>query len=152
MIMRSTKFLLLLTLAVIMVTACDEDDPIAPQEEHFEAIGVVLTTSGIQLAAILRGETDDTLRAEVGTVGDHIRVSFYNENEEIVEAPDDFEKTLGWEIAQPDLLEVHQDDGHDGEFEFHLRGLKPGVTTIELFIMHAGHSDFRSGPIPVVVE
>ncbi|PLX31531.1 MAG: hypothetical protein C0600_05530 [Ignavibacteria bacterium] len=150
--MRSVQFFMVLLVAVVLVTGCDEDDPVAPQEEHFEAIGVVLSTSGIQLVSILRGVTDDTLHAEVGTTGDHITVSFFNEDEQVVSAPEDTEKTLGWEIANPELLEVHQDEGHDGEFEFHFRGLKSGETTIELFIMHAGHSDFRSGPIPVVVK
>ncbi|MBN1448731.1 MAG: hypothetical protein JXA28_12435 [Bacteroidetes bacterium] len=142
----------ILLIAVTLFPACSEDDPVTPQEEHFEAIGVVLTTSGIRVASILRGETGDTLKVSVGQLSDHFEVSFYNEDEQVVEAPDDPDKTFSCEIADPTVLAVHQDDGHDGEFEFHLRGLKPGITTIELFIMHAGHADFRSGEIPVLVR
>lgn len=150
--MHTGKFFIPAVLVLLLFIACSEDDPVAPQEEHFEAIGVVLTTSGIEVASILRGETDDTLYAEVGEVSDHLEVQFYNENEQIVEAPDDDEQTLSWEIGNPDILEVHQDDGHDGEFEFHLEGLALGTTTLELFIMHAGHADFRSGKFTVVVQ
>ena len=85
MIMRLARFFMVFTLIAVFITGCDEDDPVAPQEEHYEAIGVVLTTSGIQLASILRGETDDTLRIEAGKLGDHITVSFYNEDEQVVD-------------------------------------------------------------------
>lgn len=150
--MHTKKFYIPAILMLLLFTACSEDDPVTPQEEHFEAIGVVLTTSGIKMASILRGETDDTLYAQVDDISDHLEVQFYNEDEQIVEAPDDDDKTLSWEIGDMDILEVHQDDGHDGEFEFHLKGLSPGTTTLELFIMHAGHADFRSGKIPVMVQ
>ncbi len=150
--MRKAKLAILLSLPFILLTACDEDDPVTPQENHFEAIGVVLTTSGMNVASILRGETDDTLYAEVGKVSDHLEVQFYNEDEQIVDAPDDGDKTLSWEIGDTSILEVHQDDGHEGEFEFHLEGLATGMTTLELFIMHEGHADFRSGKFTVIVQ
>ena len=150
--MHTAKIFIPAVLVLLLMTACSEDDPVAPKEEHFEAIGVVLSTSGIEVASILRGETDDTLHAQVGQISDHLEVRFYNEDEQIVEAPEDDEQTLAWEIGDPDILEVHQDDGHDGEFEFHLKGLKSGTTTLELFIMHAGHADFRSGKFTVVVQ
>lgn len=150
--MHTKKIYIPAILSLLLFIACSEDDPVAPQEEHFDAIGVVLTTSGIEIVSILRGETDDTLYAQVGEVSDHLEVKFYNEDEQTVDAPDDREKTLSWEIGDTEIVEVHQDDGHDGEFEFHLKGLKPGATTLELFIMHAGHADFRSGKIPVVVQ
>ena len=50
------------------------------------------------------------------------------------------------------MLEVWQHEGEEGGFEFHLRGLKIGVTEIEFFILHNGHSDYRSGLFPVVIE
>ncbi|MBE0643635.1 MAG: hypothetical protein IH600_06110 [Bacteroidetes bacterium] len=137
---------------LFLVTACGEDDPIIPQEDHFEAIGVVLRTSGIPVAAILRGETADTLRAKVGVLGDHIDVFFYNDDEQIVDPPADPNKTLAWEIGDPTMLTVVQDSAATGKFEFHLRGEKVGATTLELFIMHEGHSDFRSGKIPVAID
>jgi hypothetical protein len=150
--MRYAMHALIIILPFILFTACDEDDPVTPQEEHFEAIGVVLTNSGMEVASILRGETEDTLYAQVGAISDHLEVKFYNEDEQIVDAPDDGEKTLSWEIGDTAVLEVHQDDGHDGEFEFHLKGLAAGTTTLELFIMHEGHADFRSGKFTVIVQ
>ena len=140
-----------LFLFTISLSGCGDDDPVAPQEEHFEAIGMVFYTSGIQIAKILRGETNDTLAAQVGVVGDHIEIKFYDEEENIVDPPESEGQTLSWEIGDESFLEVDQDEGEEGSFEFHLEGISAGNTVIEFFIMHEGHPDFRSGKIPVRV-
>jgi hypothetical protein len=151
-IMQYGKYFLFVFFAFSLLSACSEDDPVTPQQGHFDAIGVVLTTSGIEVVSILRGVTNDTLKVQAGQLTDHFDVSFYDENEHVVDAPDDPAKTMSWEIGDLTIVEVHQDDGQEGKFEVHLRGLQAGTTTLELFIMHEGHSDFRSGKIPVVVE
>ena len=51
----------------------------------------------------------------------------------------------------PRFLEVVQDADDVGKFDFHLRGLKVGETTIELQVTHDDHVDFRTIPIPVHV-
>ncbi len=135
----------------IVVTACSEDDPVAPQDDHKEAIGLSLYSSGVKVFTIMRGQTSDTLRATVGVSSDHYDVHFYDINEKEFEADDEHHQ-LGWEIADPNLLEVKQHAGEEGSFEFHLLGKAVGSTTIEFFILHEGHSDFRSGKIPVVVR
>ena len=45
--MRIYKTAAVAALVLMLFSACTEDDPVTPQEEHFEAIGVVLSTSGI---------------------------------------------------------------------------------------------------------
>lgn len=152
--MRSHTILSILTFTVLAFsfTSCSEDDPVAPQDDHFEAIGVVLSNSGIKVLSILRGVTTDTLHATVGVLSDHFDIQFYDEDEKIVDPPHDEHHTLGWEITDTSILEVVQDAGHEGEFEFHLRGKKAGSTQIEFFILHEGHADFKSGKIPVIVR
>ena len=115
-IMKIIAAFAILLISVFIFPACSEDDPVTPQEEHFEAIGVVLSNSGIRIASILRGETADTLHVEVDELSDHIEVSFYDEDERIIDAPDDADKTLSWEIGDPTILEVHQHEGHEGEW------------------------------------
>ncbi|MFZ1731879.1 MAG: hypothetical protein WBQ23_13250 [Bacteroidota bacterium] len=135
-----------------IIPACSESDPVTPQEEHYDAIGVVLRSSGTQEASILRGVTADTLDASAGSLGELLEVFFYDENEHIIEPPTDPNKTLSWEIGNRQLLELQQDSGREGRFEFRLKGLQSGATTIELFIMHEGHADYRSGKIPVSIH
>ncbi|MCO6474257.1 MAG: hypothetical protein PHW27_06060 [Melioribacteraceae bacterium] len=146
------SYIFIFVLGLISINACSEDDPVAPQEEHFEAIGMIIETSGIRVASILRGETDDTLHAFVNIDSDHYEVKFYDEDENIVDPPDDEDQTFDWQIDNPEILEVSQHEAHQGEFEFHLRGKAEGTTFIEFFIMHLGHPDFRSGKFPVKVS
>ena len=128
------------------------DDPVTPQEDHFEAEGIVFLESGIMIAEIFRGVTTDTLFAPEGALSAGIDVKFYNSNKEMINPPNSAEQTFAWEIDNPNLVEVWQHPGEEGGFEFHLRGLVEGVTQMEFFIMHEGHADFRSGKIIVTVE
>lgn len=148
----SRSLLFFIIIFSFSILGCSEDDLVTPQEEHFEAIGIVFFTSGIQIASILRGETSDTLKVALGQDSDHIDVKFYNEDEVIVDPPSDTEKTFAWEIDDESILEIHQHEGEEGGFEFHLEGLVQGVTQVEFFIDHEGHHDFRSGKIPVAIE
>ena len=136
--------------ALILSSGCGEDSspPVTP-DDHLKAIGMVFESSGIRIASILRGETGDTLRAVLDSLGDAITVRFYDENEAIVNPPTGAESSLSWEIEDPAIVEVWQHEGEAGSFEFHLRGLKSGTTHIEYFVLHGDHRDFRSGKIPL---
>lgn len=144
-------FIILLP-AVFFLNGCKDSDPVTPPEEHFEAIGIVLYQSGIQVLSILRGQTSDTLFAQVDSLSSGYDVKFYDENENIINPPDDEDITFGWTIDNPSLVEVYQHPGEEGGYEFHLRGLAAGTTKIEFMLVHGGHADFRSGKITVAVE
>ncbi len=146
----SISITLAIILALAVLPACSEDDPVAPQEDHIEAIGLVLYRSDVPVLSILRGVTNDTLRVATGVTGEDYDVRFYDKDEDIVEADDDHH-TLGWEIGDASVIDVLQDAGKEGKFEFRLRGKKAGTTSVEFLILHEGHADFRSGKIPIVV-
>lgn len=148
----------LLTLAMALVLTftllpgCgDDDDPMSSQMEHFEAIGMRFTTSGIPIVSILRGTTTDTFQVPLGALTEHIDAEFYDEDENLIDPPTDADKELGWSIDDESVVEVWQHQGEEGSYEFHLRGLAEGETHIEFFVVHAGHNDYRSGEIPVKV-
>lgn len=146
---------LAISLSIVILTVFSigcEDDPVTPQEEHLEAIGMVFYQSGIEIARILRGETSDTLTAPEGGLSDHTEVNFFDEDENIIDPPEMEHTTLSWEIDDETVVDVWQHQGEEGEFEFHLQGLEEGETMIEFFVMHEDHSDYRSGKIPVRVE
>ncbi len=126
-------------------------------EEEFEAEGLVIIESGFRFFRYFKGEIDsgegraEVLEAPIGMTP-HWRIMFLDEHGDEIDPPDDPEFTFGWTIADPDILEVVQDEGDEGSFEFHLRGLHEGETTIVLKVEHDGHTDFSTQPIPVHVE
>lgn len=148
---RKILVFVVLFLVVVAFSAC-KDDPVTPPEDHFEAIGVQISTSGIPVASILRGVTSDTLQASVGVLTDHYDIKFYDESENLQDPPSEDHYKLSWAISDTSLVEVRQHEGEEGGFEFHLMGKKSGFTDIEFFILHNNHSDFRSGKIPVLVN
>lgn len=149
--LKQLSLIVLLIISVIFIS-CDEDDPVSPEEDHFEAIGTVFYESGIEIARILRGVTEDTLKVSEGARSGHIEVKFIDEDENIVDPPSDEDQKLTWEFDDQTIAGVWQHEGEEGEFEFHLDGLEEGDTHVEFFITHGDHSDYRSGKIPVKVD
>ena len=148
-------FYLLFSLFFIFnLTSCDKDDPLSPAEDHFEAIGmVVYDATGMETLRILRGVTADTLFGEAGKRSDHYTVKFIDDKENIIDAPeDDPDHKFAWEIADKSVASIYQHPGEEGGFEFHIDGLKAGITSIEFFIEHEGHSDYRTGKIPLQIK
>lgn len=139
---------------VILFQGCKkEDSPITPVEEHFAAEGVYLSTSGIPVASIFRGVSTDTIRVPLAGSTDHIDVRFLDANRNVINPPTDTRKKLSWNIADTSIVELWRHvDEQEAEYEIHFRGKKAGMTTIEFFILHEGHNDFRSGNIKVLVQ
>ncbi len=133
----------------------EKNDPTAPQQDHFEAEGIVLVDSGVRFFYMFRGQIDtsegkvDTLVIPVG-LSPHWEIKFLDENEQEIDPPDDANKSFGWVIADPSIVEIYRHDGQ--EWEFHLNGLKVGETTIEFRVMHNDHYDFHTPTIPVSVR
>lgn len=150
--MRNIILKHMVTFLLLFVLVSCSDDPITPQEDHFEAEGIVFLQSGIKIAEIFKGETSDTLLAPLGSMTTGIDVKFYNSNKEIIEPPIDPDLSFAWEIADTNTVNVWQHPGEEGSFEFHLQGSSVGETLMEFFIIHEGHADFRSGKITVSVQ
>lgn len=148
---RSLLFLSGIVLIILIGNGCS-DDPVSPKDDHFKAEGIVFLQSGIKIAEIFRGETNDTLFAPLGNMTSHIDVKFFNSDKVIINAPDDPDLSFAWEISDTSIVGVWQHPGEEGEFEFHLVGKIVGSTKIEFFIMHDDHADFRSGKITVTVQ
>ena len=146
----------LVAVLALCLVGCGSDDPVSPQEEHFEPEGLVLIDSGRRFFRYFQGRIDagsgraDHLDAPLGEETPHWRIQFLDENGDDLAIPND-EFTFGWEIADESIVEVVQDADDVGKFEFHLRGRAEGETTIRLLVNHGGHSDFRTAPIPVHV-
>ncbi len=145
-------FIIIAGIFSVLLLSCGEENPLPPAEDHFEAEGMVFLQSGIIVASIFRGVTSDTLIAPAGGRSDHFNVKFYDENQNVIDPPSGSDHTLAWDIDNETILAVWQHPGEEGGYEFHLDGLAEGNTHLEFFLMHEGHSDYRSGKIPVAVR
>ncbi|KUO58822.1 hypothetical protein APF79_11785 [bacterium BRH_c32] len=157
--MQSIKIKSILYISIIFFTlfiliGCSKDDnPVTAQEDHFQAIGMaIFDATGALNVKILRGVTSDTLKAEVGKRSDHYSIQFYNNEEKLIPPPTSENVKLDWKIEDTSLVGIWQHPGEEGGYEFHLEGIKKGNTTIEFYIVHEGHNDYRTGLIPVIVK
>ncbi len=140
-------------LALLLFVSCSEDDPNEPHHEHFEASGLVLINSGERFFKVFQGEIvseTKVLEVPLGELTDHYSIKFLDDHGDEFDPPDDPDKSLDWEIEDESITEVVQDE--PGEWEFHLKGLKEGTTTIELRVLHIDHYGFRTPKIPVEVK
>ncbi len=144
------QIVLLMFLFSIIFYGCSEES-LQPQEEHFEAEGMVFYESGIKIAEIFRGGTQDTFFVKNGQQTSGIEIKFYNSSKQEIAPPNPSVQPLAWEITDIAKTEVWQHPGEEGGYEFHLVGKSPGLTQIEFFVLHEGHPDFRSGKIYVSV-
>ena len=141
----------------LFVIGCGSDDPMSEHEEHFEPEGLVIIDSGNRFFRYFRGQIDasggrsDHLEAPLNEETSHWSIRFLDEDGDEIAPPDDPDFKFTWSIADPTVLEVVQDADDVGKFDFHLRGLKVGETTIELQVSHDDHVDWRTIPIPVHV-
>ena len=122
-------------------------------KEHFEPEGLVLIDSGNRFFRYFQGQ----IAASGGRVG-HLRVPnggltakwsimFLDHDGDEIDPPDEPDFKFTATIADPTVVEVYQAPADVGKFEFQLRGLKVGETTIVLEVTHDDHIDFRTIPI-----
>jgi len=156
--MKKTAFMCAALIAVLAggcIFDDEKDSPSAPQQDHFEAEGIVLVDSGVRFFRMFRGEIDttggkaDTLVVPLGLTP-HWEIKFLDENGQEIDPPDNANKHFGWVIGNPSLVEMYRHDGQ--EWEFHLNGLAVGETDIEFRVMHNDHYDFHTPKIPVSVQ
>ncbi|GAB5519800.1 MAG: hypothetical protein RhofKO_20510 [Rhodothermales bacterium] len=148
----NTRLLSLLTLlfAFTLITACDSNDLDDDHDDHAEVEGLMLRANGQTLVTIDEGEVSGSITVPAGDETALIIVEFMDHDGEEVHVDEDPELSLGYSIADPDMVEWEQHDGED--YEFHLKGLSTGTTTLVLELLHGDHADFRTPAITVVVE
>lgn len=153
---RPFPLLILIAAAMlILVSGCKkEDDPVSPQEDHFQPEGlVVLSSTYDTLAYYFQGvvRPGDTLKAPAGNLlSPHWTIEFLDASRRKIVYPSTATHKLGWTIADQSIAQLYRHDGE--EWDFHLRGISEGKTTITFKILHGDHADFTSKPIPVLVD
>ncbi len=144
------KYILLSLLVLAMLSSCSEEtNPTTPEEDHFKANGMIIESMGQRILTYFNLKSTDTLVVPIGLT-DHYEIKFLDADSNVIAAPTDEDKKLGWVIGDTSMLEVYRHDNQ--EWEFHLKGKKVGTTNIEFQVLHIDHSDFRTIKIPVVVK
>ena len=156
------KQLALLVLLLIAVTpvlylnGCGEDSVTTPQSEHFEPAGLFIIPEGSSdtILQVFNGvvRAGDTLKAPLNILSTHWEVSFWDENKNVLTPPSDGDHALGFTIRDASVVETEMDSPTD--WAFHLKGLSlsPDTTSMQIKILHEGHSDFTTPFIPVKVD
>ena len=139
----------------LFIAACgDDDNPVDTDdhdEEHAEALGLIIRSSGEEIVRYENGEVQGEIEVGHGKETALLNVRFIAEDGDLFVPDADEDFSLGWEIADEAIAEVEQHE-LDGPWSFHIIGLEEGQTTIVLKLNHAGHADFVSKEIEIHVE
>ena len=153
------KFIKTLSVALLGSVLCaffaacgDNNSTSTDQHEHFEVEGWNLYGPNWELAySVYRGKADtslEVLKVNANCMSEHISIKFLDENKKEVAGPSDDEHSLGWEVGDSKLLDIHWEGG----WGFHLKGIKEGETTLILKGNPHGHADARTTEIRIVVD
>ena len=142
-------------ISIIYTQGCKEDTVQTPQSEHFQASGMIIyneTLSDTILyyhnGVLMAGH--DSLFVPFNALSGHWTIKFLDSDKKQLEPPSDQNHTLGWLIDDPNKLELYR---HGSDiWEFHLKGKELGMTNIKFQILHEGHADFQTIPIPVKID
>jgi len=154
-------FALLVLFSIIIVPAliingCGEDSLTTPQSEHFEPAGLFIIPEGSSdtILQVFNGvvNSGDTLKAPLNILSTHWEVYFWDENKNVITPPSDGSNTLGFTIRDASVVETVLDNPND--WAFHLKGLSlsPDTTSMQIKVLHQGHSDFTTPFVPVKVD
>jgi hypothetical protein len=143
---RTLLPLLALAGVVAFLTACWEDAPLTPPEDHMQAEGMALLHDSTVVYAIFRGMTSDTVLVAAGGSSVWYDVMFYDTGRALIEPDRDPGHSLAWQFADSTRATVEQDPTDMYRVRFH--GSRAGETFIEFFVLHDGHSDFRTNRMP----
>jgi hypothetical protein len=133
-------------LATTVLAACG-DDGTGPEDDHQEAVGMVITRDNATLVSVNSArQVTGSLTVGAGS-GDHFNVFFVDEDGDRfqLEAGDD-EHSLEWTVANEAVAVI---DSHGDHMD--LDGISAGSTTVEFRLMHGNHSDYTAPLIPIVV-
>lgn len=141
--------LLFLLAGLFQLNAC-KDNPVKDDHgDHEEAVGFVLTGSGVEIVRYENGVVTGSVTIAEGEETPLLSVKFIAEDGDLF-VPESADNSLSIEIEDKTIVAFEQ-HAEDGKYSFHLHGEKAGSTTFRVVLNHNDHADFRSLPIPVTV-
>ena len=137
--------------AVLFFVGCD-GNPVDAHDDHAEIEGVSLVASGATLVSVQEAIVSGTITVAAGSETALIQARWLDhDGDEVHEEDLDAAYTLQVTTADEAVAEIEQ-HASDGRFRFHVAGVSAGSTTITVKLVHSGHADFLTPPIPVIVN
>ena len=147
--MRKNFILKTLTVMILLLLAAG-CNPVESEEQHFEAIGLFIISSGDTTVRYQDGIVTGEIEVQQGTDTALLSVKFITEDGSIGIPPNN-DWSLDWNIADTTHADVISNDDELQQYRFHIAGKLVGITTIKIIINHHGHKDFESKSIPIEV-
>lgn len=146
---RTASFLVSATLllAIFTIQGCSEN-PVT-EEHHSEPVGLVVLKGGEEIVRVEGSTVTGSFELTTGELSPHYVLKFIDEDGDLF-VPDDHDFTPYATVGNETMLQVERDDPDD--WDFHLRGLEEGVTSLKLGIFHGSHTDYVSPEITVSIS
>jgi hypothetical protein len=144
------KLLAILSVFLLVTVGCNKDNPVESEEEHFEAIGLFIISSGDTIVTYQGGVVSGEIEVEEGTLTALLSVKFITDDGDVGIPPSD-DWSLDWSIADTTYAQLVGHDDEVVQYIFHISGKKAGTTSITIIINHHDHKDFESKEIPIHV-
>lgn len=140
---------LVVVIAALVFNGCSESNPVDHDDDHARGVGIKITQSGATVVSYKYDEpVVGALTAKVGELSPAYDFQLIDEDGDAYTPSTDHHE-LRWEIANTSIAELWQHEGEEGGFEFHVRGLAAGSTTVVFKVYHEGHADFVSKAVPI---
>lgn len=142
--MKTTLFIVIGLVSTFFLSCSHSHD----HDEHAEAYGLVLFDSNnMEVLRVQNGNPSDSIRVQVDSVTKVYTVKFLDEKNEVFTPSDDdlsMKLTFGnGTIASETII---------NNWNFTIKGLSVGTTSIRVSLFHDDHADFVSAPIYVAVR
>lgn len=133
---------------MLLLNACNTIDH--GDTAHNEPAGLTLALSGREAVRYHALQVTGKLTLQSGQEAGPIIVSFLDDGGDVIPTSEMEEGTsLAWTVADPAVLTARQDSAD--AWSFYAVGHKADTTSIVIRLLHNGHDDFLSMPIPVEV-
>jgi len=122
------------------------DNPVTSEVE-VEPVGLVIASDGDEVVRIEGFDVTGTIAVDEGTLSPHYTLKFLDQEGNLF-VPDS-DHTPSEIIGDSTVIAIERDEPSD--WDFNLRGLKEGVATLRVVIIHGAHNDYVSPEIPVTI-
>ncbi len=132
--------------SILLLTSCSDNPASNNGDDHTDPEGLELVHDNevIFEYTLSEGVTEHShLHYQVGE--EYLfEVHFLDENGEHIHTEElGSEYSLGWEVENENMLEIHQHEG-DGPWTFHLQAISEGATKVQFKLNHGSHSDLAT--------
>ncbi len=138
---------------IVIFYSCGDDTVSIPESEHLEAEGMVLKdTTNTVILKYFRGALTpgkDTIKVPNGMNTSILSVIFLDSNQAELPPEEDPDHTLGFETFGSTKFSITKVTGQ--QWKIFMTGLTPGNDSVKFKVLHEGHADFQTIPIPVKI-